>query len=163
MPSIELVTDIAAPIERVFDLARSIELHTASTASTAERAVAGITIGLIGAGQEVTWRARHFGIWQSLTVRITAFNRPLHFRDAMIRGAFRRFDHDHFFAEAGVGTRMRDVFDYASPLWLLGHAADRLFLTRYLRRFLETRNRLLKAVAESDRWQRYLRSGQAWP
>ena len=95
MPVIELFTVIDAPMERVFDLARSIDLHTDSTAGTGERAVGGVTSGLIGAGQEVTWRARHFGVWQSLTVRITAFERPTHFADAMLRGAFRRMEHHH--------------------------------------------------------------------
>ena len=59
MPVIELATSIAAPIDRVFDLARSIDLHTNSTSGTGERAVAGVTSGLIGPEQEVTWRARH--------------------------------------------------------------------------------------------------------
>jgi hypothetical protein len=61
MSVIELATSIAAPTERVFDLARSIDLHTERTAGTGERAVAGVTSGLIGLGEEVTWRARHFG------------------------------------------------------------------------------------------------------
>lgn len=93
MPVIELATSIAAPIERVFDLARSIELHTNSTLSTGERAVAGVTSGLIGPDQEVTWRARHFGVWQALMVRVTEFERPKHFADVMLRGAFRRMEH----------------------------------------------------------------------
>jgi hypothetical protein len=42
MPVIELSTSISAPVERVFDLARSIDLHTNSTSSTGERAVAEI-------------------------------------------------------------------------------------------------------------------------
>ena len=100
MPTIELATSIAAPIERVFDLARSIDLHTSSTSSTGERAVAGITSGLIGAGQEVTWRARHFGVWQSLTVRVTVFERPTHFADAMLRGAFHSMEHHHHFEQS---------------------------------------------------------------
>ena len=60
MPRIVLHTSIAAPIERCFDLARSIDLHMASTDWSGERAVAGVTSGLIGPGQEVTWRGRHF-------------------------------------------------------------------------------------------------------
>ena len=32
--------------------------------------------------------ARHFGITQELTSRITAFDRPRHFRDEMEKGAF---------------------------------------------------------------------------
>jgi ligand-binding SRPBCC domain-containing protein len=156
MPVVELTTTIHAPIERTFDLARSLDLHMASTAHTGERAVAGVTTGLLGLGQEVTWRAKHFGIWQHLTSRITAFERPLHFRDSMVRGAFRRFDHDHFFNRDGNFTIMRDVFDFRSPLGILGRMADQLCLTRYMRSLLQTRNSTIKAVAESDQWQRYL-------
>jgi ligand-binding SRPBCC domain-containing protein len=156
VPVIELTTEVRAPLNRTFDLARSVDLHITSTAHTGERAVAGVTIGLMEQGDEVTWHARHFGIWQHLTSRITAFERPHHFRDSMIRGAFHRFDHDHFFAERGNVTTMRDVLDFQSPLGILGQVADGLILTRYLRSFLKTRNDTIKAVAESDQWQRYL-------
>lgn len=128
----------------------------ASTADTGERAVAGVTSGLLGLGQEVTWRAKHFGIWQHLTSRITAYERPYHFRDSMVRGIFRRLDHDHFFAQRGNVTVMRDVFDFQSPLDLLGRMADRLFLVRHMRSLLQTRNEMIKTTAESDKWRRYL-------
>ena len=145
---IELDTFVAAPPERVFDLARDIDAHVASTPGTDERAVAGKTSGLLELGDEVTWQARHFGVIQRLTSRITAFDRPRHFRDTMVRGAFRRFDHDHFFAPEGDGTRCRDVFDFDAPFGVFGRAAERLFLARYMRRFLETRHALLKEMAE---------------
>jgi len=151
MPRIELVTHIAAPCERCFDLARSVEVHIRSTASTGERAIAGRTSGLVELGDEVTWQARHFGFQQTLTSRITAFDRPRHFRDSMVRGAFKHFDHDHYFTPDGVGcTVMRDVFDYAAPFGFLGRLAERFFLTRYMRRFLAAHNRELKRIAESD-------------
>jgi ligand-binding SRPBCC domain-containing protein len=153
---IDIATRINAPIQRVFDLSRSVDLHTASTAQTAERAVAGVTSGLIALGQEVTWRARHFGIWQNLTSRITAFEPPSYFRDSLVRGAFRRFDHDHFFSEQGDITVMRDVFDYESPLGVLGRMADRLFLKRYMKQLLVTRNAVIKAAAETEEWRRYI-------
>ena len=157
MPRIELFTTIHAPIQRVFDLARSIDLHSDSLASTGEKAVGGVTAGLIGPGETVTWRARHFGVWQHLTSRITRFESPHLFGDSMVRGAFQRFDHTHEFAAQADGTTlMRDVFDFDAPLGLLGRLANRLFLTRHMRRFLLVRNTTLKAVAESDRWRRYL-------
>ena len=156
MPVIELSTVIAAPVERVFDLARSIDLHTDSTSGTGERAIAGVVKGLIGPGQEVTWRARHFGVWQSLRVHVTAFERPGHFADSMLRGAFRRMEHHHYFEPAAGGTTMRDVFHYESPLGILGRFADVLFLERYMRNFLIGRNRVLKSTAESEEWRRYL-------
>jgi ligand-binding SRPBCC domain-containing protein len=156
MSDIKLATSIAAPIERVFDLARSIDLHMNSTSNTGERAIAGVTSGLIGPGEQVTWRARHFGIWQSLTVQITSFEPPTHFTDTMVRGAFRQMEHDHYFESSSDGTIMRDVFAYTAPLGMLGRLAELVFLDRYLRSFLVERNRVIKHAAESGEWVRYL-------
>ncbi|WAS89972.1 SRPBCC family protein [Nannocystis punicea] len=156
MPILELVTPIRAPIERCFDLARSVDVHLAGAGETGERAVAGVVRGLLGPGDEVTWRARHFGVWQTLTSRITLFERPRRFRDSMVRGAFARFDHDHLFEADGDCTIMRDRFDFTSPLGPLGRLADALVLTRYMRGFLVERNRVLREIAESDRWGEFL-------
>jgi ligand-binding SRPBCC domain-containing protein len=148
MPLILLETRIEAPIERCFDLARDIDLHIRSTAHTREVAIAGVTKGLIDFGDEVTWEATHFGIRRRLTSRITAFDRPNHFRDSQVRGAFRRFDHDHRFETTSEGvTMMRDEFDYESPLGWLGTIANRLFLEAYMRNFLQERNLLIQKVA----------------
>ena len=156
MARIELSLQVAAPSDRCFDLARSVDAHVRSTAATGERAVAGKTAGLLDLGDEVTWRARHFGVLQSLTTRITAFDRPRHFRDSMVRGAFARFDHDHYFTPADGGTLLRDVFDYRAPLGPFGWFAERLFLSAYMRRFLAARLRALKAVAESEDWAKFV-------
>ena len=156
MPTIVLVTLIHAPPERCFDLSRSVDLHVLSTRQTGERAVGAVTSGLLGLGEEVTWSARHFGIRQTLTSRITAFDRPHHFRDSMVRGAFRRFDHDHVFAPRGEGTEMRDVFDFESPLGPLGRLVDAVVLEKYLRGLLKRRNEEIKHAAESEAWRNML-------
>ncbi len=148
MPNIKLETRIEAPLRVVFDLARSIDLHVESTAGTREKAVAGRTTGLIGLGETVTWEATHFGIRQRLTSKIVVFDPPHHFRDTMLSGAFKRLDHDHYFRWDGSQTVMTDQFDYTSPLGILGRVADWLFLERYLRKLLETRNELIRSVAE---------------
>jgi ligand-binding SRPBCC domain-containing protein len=148
MPVIDFLTSITAPPEICFDLAREIDLHIKSTPGTNERAVAGITSDLIGLDQEVTWEATHFGIRQRLTSRITAFDRPNHFRDSLVHGAFSRFDHDHFFLREGNGTIMRDVFDYESPFGWLGRLADVLFLRSYMLGLLARRANIIKLAAE---------------
>ena len=158
MPIFELLTQINAPIEIVFDLARSIDLHVDSTAQTKERAIAGVTSGLIGLGDTVTWEATHFFVRQKLTVKIVEYERPNHFRDSMLKGIFQHFDHDHYFEKTEAGTEMRDVFDYSSPLGILGRTANLLFVDRHMRKLLATRNKLIKAVAESPDAQRYLKS-----
>lgn len=127
-----------------------------STGDTNERAVAGVTNGLINLGEQVTWEAPHFGVRQRLTSRIVEMTRPTHFRDTMVSGAFRRFDHDHDFFERGNETLVRDRFDFQSPLGPLGSIADALVLTRYLTRLLRTRGEVIKRVAESGEWTTYL-------
>jgi len=156
MPVIELTTVIRAPRERVFDLARSIDAHQDSAGGTEERAVAGVTKGLIGMDGEVTWEARHFGVRQRLTVRVTAFERPKHFQDVMVSGAFKSMVHDHEFTEHPAGTLMSDRFEFRSPLGILGAIVDRVFLASYMRRFIVRRNEVLKQLAESAEWSRYL-------
>ncbi|RZJ68017.1 MAG: cell division protein [Flavobacterium sp.] len=152
MPVIFLETYINAPIEEVFDLSRSIDLHKISTAHTNEEAVAGKTSGLIGMGESVTWRARHFGITQHLTSKITAYNRPNFFADEMVKGAFKKFRHEHKFAVAENGaTVMTDIFNYTSPLGILGRLADRLFLKNYMEALLKERNRIVKDYAENNK------------
>ena len=156
MPIIKIEFLVNAPIERVFDLARCIDLHEATMMKQGEKAVGGTTKGLINLGEIVTWEATHFGVKQKLTSKITEFERPEHFRDSMVKGAFKRFDHDHFFEQNGAQTRMKDVFDYDSPLGFLGNVADVLFLESYIRKILTERNRLIKQIAESEEWRKFL-------
>lgn len=148
MALIHLVTEIAAPPEVVFDLSRSVELHLDSTHKTGEHVVAGRTTGHFELGDMVTWRAKHFGIWQTLTVKITEFDRPNRFVDEMQRGIFHHMKHEHLFERTPTGTRMTDNFDYSAPLGLLGRIAEAVVVTRYLTSFLRERNAMIKQRAE---------------
>jgi ligand-binding SRPBCC domain-containing protein len=156
MPIIEVVTHVAAPQSRCFYLALSVDLHAISTQQTQEQIVGRIRSGLLQLGDEVTFRARHFGIWQTLTSKITAYQAPNYFCDEMQRGAFETMRHEHHFEPAGTGTVIRDVFEFISPLGYLGKIADALVLTNYLRRFLVQRGAVLKHYAETDAWQTVL-------
>jgi hypothetical protein len=156
---LEEITIVQAPIERCFDLARSVEVHLAGNVHCGETAVAaaGVTSGLIGRGQSVTWRAKHFGFWHELTSEITALERPAWFQDAMVCGIFQWMKHDHFFRSLSAGeTEMKDVFCFAAPLPVLGRIAEVTFLGRYMKALLGERNAALKRIAESEEWRRYL-------
>ena len=161
MVRLEEVTVIRAPIERCFDLARSVEVHLKGNRHWGEDAVAvgGITSGLVGLGERVVWRARHLGVRQTLISEITAMDAPRYFQDTMIRGAFRSMQHDHFFRALGDGsTEMRDLFCFAAPLGILGRMAEALLLKRYMAALLRERNAAIKQVAESNEWREYLSS-----
>jgi ligand-binding SRPBCC domain-containing protein len=159
MVTIEDSTIIRAPIDRCFDLARSVEVHLAGNVHFGETAVAtaGVTNGLVGLGQRVTWRAKHFGLRHDLTSEITEMNRPAWFQDTMIQGIFRFMKHDHFFrALPREETEMNDVFRFAAPLPILGRLAEVSFLGRYMQVLLRERNAVIREIAESSEWQRYL-------
>jgi ligand-binding SRPBCC domain-containing protein len=154
--TIQLETRIAAPASRCFLLALSVDLHMDSTASTRERAVAGVTTKLIGNGESVTWRGRHFGLMLQHTSRITRYEPPTFFQDIMTAGAFKSFEHNHRFEQQDGETVMKDELRFSAPFGVLGLIVERLVLRNYLTRFLFERNQFLKQVAESEMWREYL-------
>ncbi|WP_158748762.1 SRPBCC family protein [Acidobacterium sp. S8] len=156
MVSIVEHTHIDAPVERCFYLSLNIDLHQDSTAQTRERAIDGITSGVIGLGECVTWSGRHFGIMLRHTSEITAYAAPTFFEDAMVSGVFRSFRHRHFFRPEGNCTVMKDNLEFAAPVPVLGKIAEALVLKEYLRCFLRERNAFIKQVAESEEWRKYL-------
>ncbi len=147
----ELVVDtcIDAPPELCFDMARDIGLHCRTASGTQEKAVAGVTEGLIGLGQSVTFQGTHLGVRQRLTSKVVEFERPVRFADQMQRGAFKSMRHIHEFELRGAGTLMRDTLIWVSPLGMLGRIVDALLVKPHLRRFLIERNAQLKAIAEA--------------
>lgn len=129
---------------------RDIRIHTETTMQTDEMAVAGVTDGMIGLGQTVTFEGTHFGMRQRLTVQVTAFERPHLFIDEMTEGNFRSFKHIHEFVRVRSGTLMRDKIIWTSPFGIVGKLVDRLFLESHLRNLVTTRNARLKQLAESS-------------
>lgn len=153
MPKIELTTEIFSTIEICFDLSRSIDLHKISTVQTNEEAIAGKTSGLISLNESVTWQATHFGIRQKLSSKITAFDRPVFFKDEQQKGAFKSFYHDHKFEQIGDKVIMKDLFEFESPFGIFGKIFNQLILVKYLRKLLIDRNNVIKEFAETDKWK----------
>ena len=153
MPTIHLTTFIAAPVERVFDLCRSIDVHKKSLAHTNEQAVAGTTSGLIKQDETVTWKAKHLGKMRFLKVKISSMLAPQSFTDEMVTGDFKQMKHEHHFKPIQNGTLMIDLFSFESPYGTAGKIANYIFLQRYLRKLLERRNQAIKEFAEGDKWK----------
>lgn len=148
MSVIVIETKIKAPIDLCFDLARNVDIHIETTDKTREKAVEGITKGFLELGDHVTWEAYHFGTKQRLSVKITEMARPYQFVDEMIKGPFASLRHVHEFRDIENGTLMRDVFKFTCPYGILGLIVDKLFLERYMMKFLLNRNEKLKKIAE---------------
>lgn len=150
MSTIDLTTKIKAPIKTVFDASRNIDIHQQSASSSKEKAIAGITSGLINLNETVTWRGKHFGIFLSHKSRITAMNFYDYFVDEMEKGKFKSFKHEHFFEEKNGVTIMTDKLQYETPFGIFGKLFDTLFLKNHLIHFLLERNKILKEVSENS-------------
>lgn len=146
----EVATTIAAPPGLVFDLSLDIDAHRASVARSNERVIGGVTIGQIGLGEDVAWRATHFGIPFMMTSTITDLERPVRFVDQQKRGPFRSFRHEHLFRPSGAATVMIDRIEFRAPFGPIGTIAERLLLGRYLQHLIETRNDYLKQQIEAE-------------
>ncbi len=156
MVKIHLTTFISAPIERVFDLGRSINLHQISTAQTNEKAIAGVISGLINKDETVTWEARHLFRTRRFTARISTMERPVFFTDEMVTGDFKSFYHEHHFKSVDNGTIMIDVVHFETPYGIIGRIVNSLFLRSYIEKFLLKRNAVIKEYAETQKWKAIL-------
>lgn len=153
MPTIHLTTVIHAPVERVFDLSRSITLHKRSMSHVKEEAIKGRLNGLIANNETVTWRARHLGKIRELTSRITDMRSPEYFCDEMQQGDFTFLRHEHHFKEIANGTVAIDIMEFGVPYGVFGKWLGRFYLKRYMTHLLELRNKTIKEYAESEKWR----------
>lgn len=150
MTTIYLLTKIKATIDEVFNLARSIDIHKESTASSKETAIAGVTSGLINEGETVTWRGKHFGIYLNHTSIISEMEPPTHFIDEMIKGQFKSFKHTHTFYLQDGKTIMQDKIEYETPFGIFGKIFDKIILKNHLTVFIKERNEFIKKIAEKS-------------
>ena len=156
MPTIHLTTFIAAPPERVFDLSRNIDLHKQSMTKHKEQAVAGIRFGLIEKDETVTWKAKHLFKTRFLRSRVTEMIKPKLFIDEQAEGDFKMMKHEHHFKPCENGTIMIDLIQFEAPYGIAGKWFNTLYLTRYIRKLMEQRNKTIKEFAESEKWKRLL-------
>ena len=139
---------IDAPRDVVFDAARRVGTHLGSMARYGESTTLAPDVAL-GLGDEVTWRARHFGRWWTLMSRITELDRPSRFVDEQVTGPFEAFRHVHTFEVDGASTIARDEVSFTAPLGVLGRVADRYVLARYMKTLITGHDEHLREIAES--------------
>jgi Uncharacterized conserved protein len=150
MIRIEASIAIQAPIATVFDAERDVSFHTATQSHRGERAISGVTSGLLELNDEVEWEAFHFGIRQRLRVQISEMNPPIYFKDEMTKGIFKSFAHEHHFSEVDARTTLKkDIIEFSAPFGLFGSIAEQLFLRSYMTKFIQRKNSDFKALLEN--------------
>ena len=156
MSKIILHTKINAPVERCFLLSLSVDLHKGSTAQTNEKAIAGVTLGLMKLNDVVTWEAKHFGVVQHFTSKIMKYEKPNYFVSEMQKGAFKKFYHQHSFKTENSCCVMTDELELEAPLGILGKVAMSMVVRNHIQDLLLKRNEFIKKIAEGDEWKKYL-------
>lgn len=151
MTTIRLITKINAPIQIVFDVSRNIDVHQLSTFQSNEKAIAGITSGMINLNETVTWRGKHFGLYLKHKSKITEMEIPNYFVDEMEKGHFKSFRHEHTFVTQNGISVMIDHLHYETPFGIFGKLFDKFLLKKHLTDFLLKRNDLLKKLAENQK------------
>jgi ligand-binding SRPBCC domain-containing protein len=153
MITIKTKTQVDAPMDRCFKLALSIDLQKQATGL---KAVDGVTSGLIGPGDTVTWGSRPFG-WSFRHQSLIEVWRPYsYFREVMTAGAFMAYEHEHHFAVMNDGTHIRDEVRLTVSRTFLGSLEEQFIVRRRILRLIRQRNACIKYVAESDLWHDYL-------
>ena len=148
MTTIQLTTHYFAPIEKVFDINRNIDIHQQSASKTNEIAIAGITSGLINKNETVTWKGKHFGVYLTHQSLISELIFPTYFVDEQLKGQFKNFKHQHFFEQKENYVEVTDILNYETPYGIFGKLFDKLFLKKHLTDFIMKRNAVLKNLAE---------------
>ena len=139
----ECRTPLAMPVEVAFARSLDIDLHVASMARSRERAIGGVTSGSIGLGEEVTWRAWHFGVPIRMTSRITELEAPHWFVDGRCAGRSGPIGTSTHSSVTGDGTLLIDHVVFDAPLGGLGRPAEAV-IGPYLVRLIERRNSYLR-------------------
>lgn len=142
MEIIRITTLIKAPVDRCFKLSTTIDLDLAAANSTSKSVIDGV--------------ANRLGYPMTHKIRMEDCRPYSFFRDVMVEGAFTFYQHDHHFAPMNDGTRVRDELRFAARPGPLGRLVEKLYLRRRLTKLLRRRNALLKKVAESEEWRRYI-------
>jgi ligand-binding SRPBCC domain-containing protein len=148
MTTIKINTNYFAPIEKVFDINRNIDIHQQSASKTKEIAIAGITSGLINKSETVTWKGKHFGVCLTHQSVISEMIFPTYFVDEQLKGHFKNFKHQHFFEQKDNYIKVTDILEYETPFGIFGKLFDKLLLKKHLTNFIIHRNTVLKNLAE---------------
>jgi ligand-binding SRPBCC domain-containing protein len=75
-----------------------------------------------------------------------AYQRGAHFADRMVRGPFRRFEHQHRFEARGDGARLVDDIEFELPLGALGRWVAAAPILRRLERMFAYRHEVTRAA-----------------
>jgi ligand-binding SRPBCC domain-containing protein len=107
-------------------------------------------------GDRIRWQGWQLGLPQYHVSLISAFEPNRYFQDRMIAGRFKSFQHDHEFTEIGGQILLKDTVRFSLPMGSVGRVIGKRVMIPHIRGLLHRRFNLLKRIAESEEWRKYL-------
>jgi ligand-binding SRPBCC domain-containing protein len=153
MYTVSETTHVNAPIDRCFLLGTSVKLVSRTLGM---HALERDETGLVQPNDRLIWHGWKFGFPQMHETLITAYDRPHYFQDSMGRGRFKRYQHEHTFTEIDGHTLLHDKIRFSLPLGWAGDIVAKTVVVPYIAGMLHRHLQLLKRVAETDEWRKYL-------
>lgn len=155
MSQIHLTTCIHAPADRVFDLSLSTSVHKAVLRSYRNGRLESATEGAIGLQDKITFSLNFLGRRRVLTTRIESMERAREITSLLAKGegSFLSMRHDQYFRQIQNGMLLIDLLEYEPAYGSIGRLADKLLVKKFLKKYLESKNRLIKQYAEGDKWK----------
>ena len=153
-------THIAAPLQRVFLLSCSLaiverELGMHPVAGPESTRTEGLVIG----GDRIRWEGWQLGFRNYHVSLISAYEPYEFFQDSMVSGRFKFFQHDHYFTEIAGQVLLKDTVRFSLPWGLAGRWIGKRIMVPHIAGLMRRRFGLLKRIAESDEWRKYLPAG----
>jgi ligand-binding SRPBCC domain-containing protein len=150
-------THIDAPLERCFLLSTSLAVVEIELGMhPVVKGGATRTEGLVVGGDRIRWEGWQLGLWHYHVSLISAWEPYWLFRDTMIAGRFKSFSHDHEFTEIGGQVLLKDTVRFGMPYGLAGRLIGKYVLVPHIRGLMRRRFDLLKRIAESEEWRKYV-------
>jgi ligand-binding SRPBCC domain-containing protein len=148
---------IMAPLERCFLLSTSLAIvERELKMRPVAKGGATRTTGLVVGGDRIRWEGWQLGMPQYHVSLISEWEPNRFFQDRMIAGRFNSFSHDHEFTEIGGQVLLKDTIRFAMPLGVAGRLVGKYVMLPHVRGLMARRFRLLKKIAESEKWRNYL-------
>lgn len=142
--------EIAAPLEVVFDLCRSVDFHLEAAKTIQAKAIGGQKTGLSEEGAVTVYSARFYGCRFQLTMEISDFHPPFEFRDSMTRGLFTHFSHHYLLTPIAEGCLLKDTFSFELPLRKISQFATYSLIQPALEKAQNTRLDAIRKKSEES-------------
>lgn len=148
MAIINITTFIQAPVEKVFELSRNLEMLRKSMVAIQPHITCSSTSnGVLAVGDRTTWKWKFFYKTRVTVLQVTKINSPVLMVQKQVEGNYKTMRMERHFKPCDNGTIMIDVIKFSLKMGMLG-ALFEMPLQNHIKKAVKSYARFLKEQAE---------------